>query len=113
MSDQAEVSAKVLDFTDYPRPEGDDPESFQAWLTAMQIADTLDQVDRYRRAHANARPYKKHGGYGEPLPDSFVIVTMEGPNRTASHFHNLRYRLTPVGEHETLVEVWDYKRFDT
>jgi hypothetical protein len=108
-----EHSTTLHDFTDLVKPQ-ESPRS----LRFPGISDPKQEIEllrRWDRARFIARP-SQHGGFGDPLPNAFVVFTLVGPEDhidQRAQFHVLTYRLTAVGPNRTLVEVWDNKYFDS
>lgn len=59
----------------------------------------------------SARPHR-HGGYGDPLPSSYVVFRDPGPDDEGSQHHILFYRLTDHSGTETTLEVWDNRFYN-
>lgn len=103
-------SARVDEFIDLVKPDRsgrfvgfNDREQLNVWN------------DRWNKAQRVARPSLRHGGFGEAVPDSFVVLRVRGPeDNIEGRYENqiLLYRLTVLGANQTIVEVWDNKFFD-
>lgn len=103
---------KVWNFVDLVKPDTDGRNWFGPGLD-QKTEHELGK--RFGSAFHIARPMQ-HGGFGDPLPDSFVIFEFRGPDdHKGGHAqsHHLRYRLTIKGATQTLVEVWDNKWFSS
>jgi hypothetical protein len=68
-------------------------------------------IRRWCEAGSTARPLV-HGGFGDVLPDSFVVFRFRGPEAKSYLHHWLTYRLTVLDADRTFVEVWDNKSYD-
>ena len=70
------------------------------------MPDSAENLWRSSVAMQHARPLR-HGGYGDPLPPSYVVFVDDGPDETETQHHKLFYRLTAHSGTETTLEVWD------
>jgi len=103
-------SAGIDEFIDLVKPDR------SGWFVGVSDREQLHVLnDRWAEAQRRARPSLRHGGFGEAVPDSFVVLSVRGPEDhiEGRYEHQLLlYRLTVLGANQTIVEVWDNKSFD-
>ncbi len=101
--------AGVDEFIDLVKPDR------SGRFVGVDDREQLDALnDRWSEAQRVARPMF-HGDFGETVPDSFVVLSVRGPEDHMEgryQHHALFYRITVLASDRTRVEVWDNKSHD-